>query len=60
MIARTTAAVQVVDAEGRPLKAGLNGMGGLEPGKKVEVEGLLKESGEGSTVVNATRIHVLP
>ncbi|HYE19847.1 MAG TPA: hypothetical protein VEA69_15460 [Tepidisphaeraceae bacterium] len=56
--------VQVVGADGRPLKAGLKGVGGLAPMKVVTVKGKVRSvEGEGDKkviTVDATAIHVKP
>jgi hypothetical protein len=52
--------VQVVDSGGnQPLRADLNGVGGMKPMSEVWVTGKVKKSDDGKVVmVNATRIYV--
>jgi hypothetical protein len=51
--------VQVVDADGRPLKAGLEGAGGIDPLDFVVVTGTVGPRPDPNVlVVNATAIHV--
>ena len=53
-----SATVQVVGADGRPLRAGLAGFSGLKPLSDVTVKGTVAKAGEtGTLVVNATGIH---
>ena len=58
-VTKSSATVQVVDADGKPLKVGLKGVGGLQPLAEVTVNGKLGKTQEGAPlVVNATGIHV--
>lgn len=58
-ISANAATVQVVDAEGRPLKAGLKGLGNIAPLSRVVIVGTFHPSADGqSAVINATGIHV--
>ena len=58
-IAAHSASVQVVGADGRPLRAGLAGAGGLKPLSEVVVKGTVAKAAEsGVLVVNATGIYV--
>ncbi len=53
--------VQVVGANGRPLKAGLAGVSGIAPLKEVIVSGTAKASGGSATlVILAKQIYVIP
>ena len=54
-----SASVQVVGADGKPLRAGLKGVGGLQPLSEVTIKGTVVQAGEaGPVLVNATGIHV--
>jgi hypothetical protein len=56
-----SASVQVVGADGKPLKAGLKGAGGLAPGKEVVVAGTAKiPPGSDALVIVANQIYVKP
>jgi hypothetical protein len=61
-IAAKSVTVQVVDADGKPLKAVLKGVGGLAPMKVVTVRGKVRSiEGEGDkkvVTVDATAVHV--
>jgi len=58
-VAAHSASVQVVGADGKPLRAGLKGVGGLKPLSEVTVRGTVaKGADSGVLVVNATGIHV--
>lgn len=58
-IAANSVSVQVVDADGRPLKAGLKGAGGLQPLSTVTVKGkAIRPAGSKSVTINATALHV--
>jgi hypothetical protein len=58
-IAAHSASVQVVGADGRPLRASLSGVGGLKPLSEVTVKGTVATAADsGALVVNATGIHV--
>lgn len=60
-VAANSVLVQVVDAEGKPLKAELNGVNGLKPMSEVSVKGLLKKSADGkAATVDATELYVKP
>lgn len=51
--------VQVVGADGQPLKAGLKGVGGLDVLREVSIKGKVKKSPDGKAViVNATEVYV--
>ena len=59
VIAAGSTAVQVVDAAGRPLDKGLNGVGGLAPLKRVVVIGTYRASPDGkAATIDAERIYV--
>jgi hypothetical protein len=61
VIAANSLTVQVVDAEGNPLKAGLSGVGNLAPLKQVTVVGTFKPSPDGAAAtVNATGLIAAP
>lgn len=54
------ATVQVVDAAGKPLKVGLNGLGGLVPLSEVLVVGTVAQRDDGGVfIVNATGLFVV-
>jgi hypothetical protein len=58
-VGKSSATVQVVGADGKPLKTGLKGVGGLQPLAEVTVKGKVGKTQEGAPlVVNATGIHV--
>lgn len=60
-IAASSATVQVVDASGSPLKAGLAGLGGLAPLKQVIITGQYRPSPDGKAVtINAQSLYVVP
>ena len=55
----STATIQVVDADGRPIKTTLRGVNGIDPLKELVVVGKVKDAGDPSTlVINATRLYV--
>ena len=55
------ASVQVVDAGGKVMKADLKGQGGLDPLRRVVIEGkVASESSKESLVINATGVFVEP
>lgn len=59
VITSSTATVQVVDAQGKPLKLSLDGVQGLKPTAEVTVRGkVASQAADGPLVVNATAIHV--
>ena len=61
VIARNSATVQIVDGEGRPLKASLKGLGTLAPLSRVVVVGTYRPTADGqAAVINATGIFVEP
>lgn len=56
-IKRATATIQIVDAEGRVLKEGIEGVGGIEKLSKLKITGTVAEgSSEANLVLNATAI----
>jgi hypothetical protein len=57
-IGRLTATVQVTDADGNPLKVGLEGLGELKPGAEIQVQGIVERAEEGAYIVTAQRLHV--
>jgi hypothetical protein len=58
-IAAHSASVQVVGADGRPLRAGLSGVGGIKPLSVVTVTGTVAGAGDaGTLIINATGIYV--
>lgn len=58
-VADNSVTVQVVGADGKPLKAPLEGVGGLKPLREVSVKGVLKKSPDGKVVtVNASEMYV--
>jgi hypothetical protein len=57
----STATVQVVGADGKPLKATLDGAGGIKPLKQVVVAGVVKNPPGGEAmVIEASQIYVAP
>ncbi|MBC8105685.1 MAG: hypothetical protein H7Z14_03775 [Anaerolineae bacterium] len=60
-IAANSLSVQVVGADGRPLKAGLGGATGIAPLKHVVVAGVVKmAAGSDTPIVEARQIYVQP
>lgn len=57
-IVANTMTIQVVDGEGRPLKASLNGHDKLAPGARVIVKGKVAQKQDQTLVVNADSIYV--
>ena len=58
-IAANSVTVQVVGADGRPLKAELKGVSGLKPLSEVTVKGKVQKSPDGKAVtVDATEMYV--
>ncbi len=57
-VGRMTATVQVTDADGNPLKVGLEGLGELKPGSEIQVQGIVERAEEGAYIVTAQRLHV--
>jgi hypothetical protein len=56
---KKSASIQVVGADGKPLRTGLKGVGGLKPLSEVTIKGTVAKAGEtGPVIVNATGIHV--
>lgn len=58
VITANTLTVQVVDAEGKPLKTGLDGVKGLKPLATVTVTGTVVSAEGGTVVINASGLHV--
>ena len=59
VVTASVATIQVLDEKGRPLKAGLRGLGGLKELSSLIVVGEVAEgSNENNYLVNATGIHV--
>jgi hypothetical protein len=58
VITANTLTVQVVDAEGKPLKTGLDGVKGLKPLATVTVTGTVATAEGGTVVINASGLHV--
>ena len=55
----STATIQVVDADGKPLKATLRDAGGIDPLKELVVVGKVADTGDKNIlVINATALHV--
>jgi hypothetical protein len=54
------ATVQVVDADGKPIKADLRGFAGLKPFSEVVVKGKVAQAELNNLVVNATGVYVKP
>jgi hypothetical protein len=60
-IAAKSLSVQVVGADGRPIKAGLGGVGALAPLKQVVVAGTAKRAaGSDALIIDAKQIFVTP
>jgi len=59
-IARHSATIQVVDADGAPLRLGLKGANELKELSEVVILGVVKEAKEKVMIVNATGIYVVP
>ena len=61
-LAAKSATVQVVGADGKPLKATLKGAGGMKPGSEVVVAGTAKvpPGGGDSLIIEASQIYVTP
>ena len=60
-IAANSATVQVVGDDGRPLRSGLGGVGGLAPLKEVVVVGTYRPSPDGKALaIDATGLYVQP
>jgi len=57
-LAARTATVQIVDAEGQPLRIDLDGRHGMSPLAEVTVAGEVAHRDGGSLVINARKIHV--
>lgn len=58
-LAAKTATIQVVGANGKPLRTSLEGQHGLKPLKEVTVAGKVAQRDDaGTLVINANRIHV--
>lgn len=59
VVAQNSVTVQVVGADGRPLKSEIEGVAGLKPLSEVAVKGKLRKSADGKAVtVDATELHV--
>ena len=56
VIAANSATVQVVDADGQPLKLDLNGLNGVVPGAEVTVVGTVREANDSLLIVDASGI----
>lgn len=60
-VVENSVTVQVIGAEGRPLKAELQGVSGLKPLSEVAVKGKVHKSADGKVVtVDVTELHVTP
>jgi hypothetical protein len=59
-LAAKTATVQVVDADGKPLRVGLEGRNGLKPAAELTIAGEVAQRESGSLVINARKIYVKP
>ncbi len=59
-ILANSATVQVVDAQGAPLKVSLEGTNGLKSGAVVTVTGKVREAGERILLVDASGISIKP
>lgn len=58
VLAKNSVTVQVVDAEGRPMKAPLSGIEGVKPLAQLIVTGIAKVSADGVVIVNVEGVHV--
>lgn len=59
VIKKSIATIQILDAEGRPLKEGLKGLGGMQELTTLTVVGAIAEgSNEDNLLINASGIHV--
>lgn len=58
VLSKNSVTVQVVDAEGRPLKTSLGSIEGVKPLAKVVVSGLAKVSSDGVVLVKADGLYV--
>lgn len=58
-IAKHSATIQVVDADGVPLRTGLKGIGGMKELSEVIVQGTVKEAKGKVLIVNSTGIFVV-
>ena len=59
VLSKNSVTVQVVDAEGKPLKTSLTSIEGVKPLAKVVVSGLAKVSSDGVVLVNADGLYVV-
>lgn len=59
-IAKHSATIQVVDAQGAPLRMGLKGTNGLKELSEVVVQGTIKEVNDKIMIVNATALYIVP
>jgi len=60
-VAAKSATVQVLGSDGKPLKTGLKGAGGIAPGKNVVIAGTARiPSGSSSLIIEATQIYIAP
>lgn len=59
VLAKNSVTVQVVDAEGRPVKASLASVDGVKPLARLVVSGTAKVSSDGVVLVNADGMHVV-
>lgn len=61
VLAASTASVQVTGPDGKPLKATLEGVGGIKPLSKLVVAGTARKPADGETLqVDAAQIFVVP
>ncbi|GFO83432.1 MAG: hypothetical protein A49_30590 [Methyloceanibacter sp.] len=59
-IAKHSATIQVVDAEGAPLRMGLKGTNGLKELSEVVIQGTVKEAKDKVMILNATAMYIVP
>ena len=59
VLAKNSVSVQVVDAEGRPVKTSLASLEGVKPLAQLIVSGTAKVSADGVVLLNADGIHVV-
>jgi hypothetical protein len=59
-LAANTATIQVVDANGKPLRIDLEGQAGMSPLAKLTIAGEIAQRDGGTLVINARRIYVEP
>jgi hypothetical protein len=53
-----SATVQVIDEQGRPIRRGLDGVGGIAPNKPLVIKGTVREAQGPSIVIDADGVYV--